>query len=514
MPRRRPGLALAAASLALAAPALVPSAVLGQESLRQQVSAWISAHQRAIVTELMDLLAIPNVAADTANIRRNAEFLQRMLRSRGFEAQLLETAGNPLVWGELRAPGATRTVLVYCQYDGQPVDPKSWKQQDPFAPVMRTGDLASPPAADARTRDAYEDDWRLYARSASDAKGPIVAFMAALDALKAQGLSPTSNLRVIMDGEEEMSSPNLVPAIERYRDRLKADLMLVFDGPTHYTGEPTLVFGARGIQTLQLTVYGPRSGVHSGNYGNWIPNPALRLAHLLASMKDDRGHVLVQGFYDDLQPLSAEEQAMIDAVPNEDERLLEAFGVAAPERPGVSLQQAFQRPTLNIRGLQSAFVGAQARTIIPDRAVAELDIRLVKETPGARMAERVVAHVRGQGYHVVSEEPDDRTRATYSHLAKIVSPRTAATAAFRTSALIPESRLVIDALTRMYGRPPVRIRTAGGTVPIAQFIDALGFPAIMVPIVNFDNNQHEENENVRLGHLFQGIVTYAAILRM
>ena len=247
--------------------------------------------------------------------------------------------------------------------------------------------------------------------------------MAALDALQALGLQPSSNLRVIMDGEEETSSPSLVPAIARYRDKLQADLMLVFDGPTHFNGAPTLVFGARGIQTLQITVFGPRSGVHSGNYGNWMPNPALRLAHLLASMKDDAGHVLVEGFYDDLQPLSPEEQAMVDAVPDEEARLLRVFGVAEPEKAGVTLQQAFQRPTLNIRGLQSAFIGGQARTIIPDRAVAEIDIRLVKETVGARMAERVVAHVRKQGYHVVTSDPDEATRAAHSRIAKVVMPR-------------------------------------------------------------------------------------------
>jgi acetylornithine deacetylase/succinyl-diaminopimelate desuccinylase-like protein len=511
MPRRRP---VAALALALACCTAAP--LLAELPLRAQIEAWVQQHQRAIVVELLDLLAIPNVAADTANIRLNAEHLQRMLQARGFTAESLETAGNPLVWGELKVPGATRTILIYCQFDGQPVDPKGWKQPDPFSPIMRAEPLptSKPDMADARTRDRYDDDFRIYARSASDAKGPIVAFMAALDALKAQGLQPTSNLRVIMDGEEEISSPNLVPAIDRYRDKLTADLMLVFDGPTHFNGDPTLVFGARGIQTLQITVYGPRSGVHSGNYGNWVPNPALRLAHLLASMKDDAGNVLVEGFYDDLQPLSAEEREMIAAVPDEDARLLRTFGVAEPEKPGLALQQAFQRPTLNIRGLQSSFIGAQARTIIPDRAVAEIDIRLVKETVGARMAERVIAHVRKQGYHVVTTDPDDATRAKYPRIAKVVMPRERATAAFRTSALLPESKVAIDALTRMWGRPPVRIRTAGGTVPISQFIDALGFPAIMAPIVNFDNNQHEENENIRLGHLFRGIVTYAALMRM
>ena len=487
-----------------------------QPGLRTSVEQWTTANQRAIVTEFLDLLAIPNVAADRPNIEKNAALLKTMLEKRGFRAELLATDGNPLVWGERKTPGATKTVLIYCQFDGQPVSPKGWAQRDPFTPVMRTGriDAGGRDIEGAGALPRYENDWRIYARSAADSKSPIIAFMGALDALKAQGLEPTVNLRVIMDGEEEMSSPNLVPAIAKYRDKLSADLMLVFDGPMHDTDQPTLVFGARGIQTAQLTVYGPKSGVHSGNYGNWIPNPALRLAHLLASMKDDRGNVLVRGFYDDLVPLSQEEKDLIAATPSDDVRLLKTFGVAKPERDDVSLQQAFQKPTLNIRGLQSAFIGDGARTIIPDRAVAEIDIRLVKETKGATMLERVRAHIAAQGYHIVTEDPDDATRATYTHIAKLTSPRREPTAAFRTSPLLPESKRVIAAIERVWGVKPVSIRTAGGTVPISQFIDALGFPAILVPIVNFDNNQHEENENVKLGALFRGIVTYAAVLRM
>ncbi len=486
-----------------------------QDDLRPRVEAWVAAHQQAIVGELLELLAIPNVASDRANIEKNAAFLKSMLERRGFTAELLPTKGNPLVWGERTAPGATTTVLVYCQFDGQPVDPKGWAQADPFSPVLRTGrhDSGARLVAGARSQRRYEDDWRVYARSAADAKGPIIAFMAALDALGALRMDPTVNLRVVMDGEEEIRSPSLVPAIARHRDKLRADWMLVFDGPVHFTGQPTLVFGARGIQTAQLTVYGPRIGVHSGNYGNWIPNPALRLAHLLASLKDDAGNVLVGGFYDDLVPLTQEEEGMLAAVPSEDQRVLATFGVARPERDDLSLQQAFQKPTLNIRGIQSAFIGAQARTIIPDRAVAELDIRLVAETAGEKMLDRLRAHVKAQGYFLVDQDPDDPTRARHTHIAKLTSPPHAATAAFRTSPLVPESRRVIASLERVWGEPPVIIRTAGGTVPISQFIAALGFPAILVPIVNFDNNQHEENENLRLGSLFRGVVTYAAVLR-
>lgn len=491
------------------------SPAVAQDPLRASVETWVQAHQGEVVGEFLDLLSLPNVAADRPNIERNAAFLKAALEKRGFRAEVLPTDGNPIVWGELRPRGASRTVLIYFQYDGQPVSAKGWAQPDPFGPVVRTGrlDAGATPVADPRQRDRFERDWRVYARSASDAKGPIVAFLAALDALAASGLEPTVNVRVVMDGEEESGSPSLMAAIERYRDRLAADQMLVFDGPAHTSGRPTLVYGARGIHPFRLTVYGPKSGVHSGNYGNWVPNPALRLAHLLASMKDDAGNALVRGFYDEVPTPTAEELALIDAVPGDEAGLLKAFGVAAPEQPGLTLQRALLRPTLNVRGLQSAFVGAQARTIIPDRAVAEMDIRTLVETPGDVLIARVAEHVRGRGYHLVDAEPDDATRARHPRIARIEADR-APLQAFRTPLLSPESRRLAAALTRAWGEPPVELRSMGGSVPIAPFIQALKIPAVLVPIVNYDNNQHEENENLRLGHLFDGIVTYAAALRM
>ena len=486
-----------------------------QPDLHASTKAWVDAHRAQVLGELVDLLSIPNVAADRPNIRRNAEHLRRTLQRRGFTAEVLETAGNPLVYGELRVPGATRTLLLYAHYDGQPVDAKAWQQADPFTPVLRTGrvDQGGRDIADVAGAGRIGDDWRLYARSAADDKSPIVALCAALDSLKASGLAPTSNLRVILDGEEEASSPSLVPAIGRYQDKLRADLMIIFDGPIHTSGRPTVVFGARGILTFDLTVFGPRSGVHSGNYGNWIPNPAQRLAALLASMKNDDGKVTVAGFYDGIAPLGADERAMLDAVPDDSARMLKTFGVAAPERGFPKLQDAVQVPTLNVRGLVSAHVGAGARTIIPDRATAAIDIRLVKETRGQDLLERVKAHVRAQGYFLVDGEPDDAVRAAHGKLARIAVSETI-TNAFRTSPADPLALAVVTAIERTYGAPPVRLRTLGGTVPIAPFIDALGFPAVIVPVVNFDSNQHEENENLRLGHLFDAVVTMAAVLRM
>ena len=476
-----------------------------------KVRDWVAGHQQPIVRELLDLLAIPNVAADGANIRRNAEHLRGMLQKRGFAAELLETTGNPLVYGELRVPRATRTLLLYCHFDGQPVDPKRWRQPDPFAPIVRRG-RDGEEVANARDLTRFEPDWRVYARSASDDKSPIVMLLAALDALSAAGEAPTANIRVILDGEEEASSPSLVPAIAKYRDKLSADLMIILDGPQHPSGRPTIAYGARGIAEVDITVFGPKSGVHSGNYGNWIANPAQRLALLLASMKDDTGRILVKGWNDGIAPLTPDEQRMAAAVPDDSAAILRAFGVASPEPAHPRLQDALQYPTLNVRGLVSSFVGAGARTIIPDRAIASIDIRLVKETPVKAMVDKIRAHVAAQGYHVVDADPDDATRARHARIAKITVDGDGIQA-FRTSPNTPLAKSVAASIAAARGLDVVHLRTLGGTVPIAPFIDALGFPAILVPTVNFDNNQHDENENLRLGNLFDGIVTIAAILR-
>jgi acetylornithine deacetylase/succinyl-diaminopimelate desuccinylase-like protein len=446
-------------------------------------------------------------------MRRNAPLLRDMLRRRSFTTELLDTDGNPLVWGELRTPGAKRTLLIWAHYDGQPVDLRAWRQPNPYAAVLRSGrlDEGGKELSGLRSLTKFDPNWRLYGRSAADDKAPIVALLAAIDALRAAGVAPSSNVRVVLDGE--VGSASLTAALPRFRDKLTADVMVLLEGPAHPSGRPTIAFGVRGLLAMDVTVYGPKVGVSSGNYGNWVPNPALRLARLLTSMKDDEGKVRVDGFYDGVAPLTPEEQAMLDAVPDEPDSLMKVLGIAAPERKDLSLQQALQLPALNIRGLASGVIGGDATVVIPDRATAFLEIRLVKETPAEAMAEKILAHIRAQGYHVVNSEPDDETRGRYPHLAKVVL-RGGAGDAWRTPPLSPEAQVVTAAVTRTFGEAPVLMRTMGQRMSTAQLIEAMGAPAIVLPTVNFDNNQAAENENLRLGHLFTGILTIAAVLTM
>jgi acetylornithine deacetylase/succinyl-diaminopimelate desuccinylase-like protein len=482
------------------------------QELESTIESYVAAHQKSILRELLDAVSIPSVASDHENVRRKATFLRGLLEGRGFRSELLETEGNPLVYGDRPTPGATRTLLLYAHYDGQPVDPSKWSQSDPFVPVLRSGKLEDgAKELDFDGQQSFDPDWRIYGRSASDDTGPIVALLAALDALEASGTRPTSNLRVVLDGEEEAGSGSLGSAIDRYRDKLEADLMLVLDGPLHPSGRPTVVYGARGIVTLEITVYGPKFPLHSGHYGNWAPNPAMLLARLLATMKDDDGRVLVEGFYDGVR-LSDADRDVMELVPDDLEGLKTFFGFSRPDRVGATLQEALQYPSLNVRGLESGWVGGEARTIVPSVATAAIDIRLVAETGADETYRKVLTHIEKQGYHIVTEDPDDATRASYGRIAKVT--RTPGSNAYRTPLDEPKTLPVVEALTEMFSRPPVRLRTSGGTVPISPFIRALGFPALSAPTVNFDNNQHSPNENLRLGHFFQSVVTFAALLTM
>jgi acetylornithine deacetylase/succinyl-diaminopimelate desuccinylase-like protein len=477
----------------------------------ESVREYRRAHEHGIIAELTELLAIPNVAADTANIQRNAEHLRAMLERRGVRARLLPIEGRgPVVYGELDAPGATRTVIFYCHYDGQPVNPALWVETKPWEPALRTDAferggkrIPFPPPG-----TPYQDDWRIYARSASDDKSPIVAILAALDALRARNIPLAVNVKFLFDGEEEDGSPNLARVLHAHRDLLKADLLISADGPVHQSGRPQIVFGNRGILDVEITVYGPNRNLHSGHYGNWAPNPAMLLAALLATMKDETGRVLVAGFYDDVTPLSETEQRALAAAPANEPDLMREFAFAGPEGAGKKLVELITLPSLNVNGLRSGYVGAESRTIVPDHAIASLDLRLVKAIDPRRQFERVAAHVRRQGYYVTEHEPTAEERARHPRVARVRMG--SGYPAARTPMDRPESQALLRVVEAAVG-PVVQLPTTGGSVPMHIF-EQFGLPVIHVPIVNYDNHQHSENENLRLGHFWRGMEIFAAIL--
>src|ERR1700686_2541535 len=278
------------------------------------------ANEDRIIRELEEFLAIPNVASDTENIQRNAAHLAEMLEGRGIEAHLLPISGRgPVVFGKLNSPDAKRTVIFYAHYDGQPVDPAAWTDGKPFEPVLRSDSIEAGGKhipLPARGPGAYNDNWRVYARSSSDDKSPIVALLAAIDALRAQRIPLGVNLKVIFEGEEEAGSTNLQRTLELHKNLLGGDLLITADGPVHQSGRPLVFFGNRGEIGLHLPVYGPVGAFHRRHHGNWAPNPAMELSRLLAAMKTAEGRVLIDGYYDDVVPLTALEKEWLAKMPD------------------------------------------------------------------------------------------------------------------------------------------------------------------------------------------------------
>ena len=496
---------LAAASLASTQAATNPAA----EAARN----WRDAHERAILTEFMDLLAIPNLARDPANIRRNAQAIEALLEKRGVKTRLLEVDGvPPVVYGEIDTPGATRTIVFYAHYDGQPLDPKEWASP-PWQPVIRDGamnrdaKIVSLPAS-----GAINPEWRIYARSASDDKAPILAMAAALDALNAARIRLHSKIRFVFEGEEEAGSPHLASVLRQYKDLLGGDVWLICDGPVHQSRRQQIVFGARGITTLDITLYGPNHELHSGHYGNWAPNPAMMLARLLASMKDDDGRVLIDHFYDGIAPLSDIEKRAIAESPDVESALMHELWLGRTEGGGKRLVELLNYPSLNVRGMSSARTGAQASNVVPSTATASIDIRLVKGIDGKTAADRVIEHIRRQGYFVVDTEPDSQTRMSHPKVAKVVVEPGGYNAS-RTPMDLPISQLVLKTAESARGRV-VKLPTMGGSVPLYMMDEILHVPTITVPIVNHDNNQHSYNENVRIQNLWDGIELMSALLAM
>lgn len=397
--------------------------------------------------------------------------------------------------------------------DGQPVDPARWDQDNPYHLVLKIADESTESGWKVLDWDSLEDEinpeWRLFGRSAADDKAPIVAFLHTIDLLSRTSRVLACNIKVLLDTEEEMGSPNLPDAVEKYRDLLQADVLIINDGPVHITGEPTLIFGCRGYMRMDLTVYGPVLPQHSGHFGNYAPNPIFNLAHLLASMKAEDGKVTIPGYYDGVM-ISEEDSLAMVQVPDDPKQIHDLLQIARPEKVGESYQESLQYPSLNARGILSGWVGNQARTIVPDFATVALDIRLVPESDPAQLINLIRDHIQNQNFYLVNREPSRIERLTYPKILYFNAGET--TLAFRTAMTSPSGKWLSGALAQKFGKDPIRIQMMGGTVPVSAFISTLQIPAIIVPMVNADNNQHSPNENIRLGHLQSAVSIFEAIL--
>ena len=479
---------------------------------RDAARAYRTANEAAILREFTTLLALPNVASDLPNIRRNADALMAMLRRRGADAQLLEVEGAPpSVYGELRAPGATRTVVLYAHYDGQPVDPAEWSGA-PFTPVLRDKALyqGGKEIPFPQGSQRVDGEARVYARSASDDKGSIVAMLTALDALKARGAQPSLNIKFFFEGEEEAGSGHLERILTKYKELLAADAWLFCDGPVHQSGRQQIVFGLRGVTGLEMTVYGPTRPLHSGHYGNWAPNPGILLTHLIAGMRGVDGRITIDGFYDDVRAISPAERQAIAALPPIDSTLRVSLGLARSESDDALLAERIMLPAMNLRGIKVGGVQELGSNTISTEAHASFDIRLVPDETPERVRELVEAHVKRQGFHVVADTPDVATRLAHP---KIVRMRwESGYPAQRAAMEDPFSRALVTSIADGAEGPPLLVPTLGGSGPSYLFTKVFGVPVVTLPIANYDNNQHAANENLRVQNLWNAIELYAGLM--
>ncbi len=486
---------------------------VGAQSITPKVRAWREQHEIEIVRELDSLLTIPNNASDTPNIRRNAELIRTMLAKRGVPARILEHgAFPPAVFGELKVPGATRTIILYAHYDGQPVDPKEWATA-PWQPVLR----GKPGANNALsavipmpTQGRFDPESRIYARSASDDKAPIVAMLAALDAMRANGIAPTVNLKFFFEGEEEAGSEHLRDLLTKYKDVLSGDVWLIVDGPVHQSRKQLLSFGVRGVLGLELATYGPARALHSGHYGNWAPNPGMLMVELLASLRDGEGNILIDHFMDDIAKPTAAELAAVRALPSVDAQLRRDLLLARSEANDAPLSERVMLPALNLRGIRVGNVAPTAANAISPEAKASIDFRLVPNQTPQRIKQLFEAHLTKRGWWITHDSVTAEMRLAHARVVRLAwedgYPAT------RTAMDLPVSQALRSVITEARGEAVLMSPTSGASLGQYIFTDVLRSPTISLPIVNHDNDQHAKNENVRLQNLWDGIETLAGVM--
>lgn len=462
---------------------------------------------------LKELLAIPNDANFPEDIEKNVVWVENVFHKMDFKTKRLETETVPLLLGDYGMSDPNKkTVLFYFHIDGQPVDAEFWFQEDPYQAVLKK-EVEGEGWVDidwSNLEDgAIDPDWRIFARSSSDDKSPFVMFLTALKEQRERGVHPNYNLKVILDFEEEKGSPRLAGAVENYKNDLESDMLLIFDGPKHISNQPTITYGARGITAITIKVFGPTFPLHSGHYGNYAPNPALRLSQLLSSMKDEDGRVTIPGFYDGIS-FDEKTKSILANVPDNENEFRVKLGIGNTDKVGNNYQESIQYPSLNIRGLGSGWIGSEARTIVPATATAEIDIRLVVESPPKRQVDLVRNHIERQGYMILDRKPTSKERFDNPKICQFINNR--AYAAFRTEMDSPLGVWAYETIKSEFGGEPIRVRTLGGSVPISPFIQSLDVPAVIIPLVNSDNNQHSPNENLRIGNYFDGVKTFYALL--
>lgn len=462
------------------------------------------------ISNLQQFLRLKNDGNYTDQIEKNSHWCDSVFKTLNFKTRKIPTAGPPLLFAERIFNKKAKSVLFYLQIDGQPADSSAWLQANPFEPVLKEKiDGKWTIINFDNLKKEIDLDWRIFARSSSDSKGPALSFISALQILQSKKINPEFNIKVIMDFQEELGSPHLPKAVLENKTLLKAEMLFIMDGTRHLSNLPTLTYGARGIATATIKVFGPSYGLHSGQYGNFAPNPVFETAKMIGTLKDSKGRVTIPGFYEGVH-LTEKDKILLANIPENMDSIKSNLGISQPDEVADTYQEALQYPSLNVRGLKAAWTGKEVRTIIPSEVIVEIDMRLVPETPAQRQMDLLKKHIEDYGYHLVDSIPSKEERRNYPKLA--LFKYRIGSQPFRTEMDSPIGEFLNRSMRKVFGEKVVNMRTTGGSQPMAPFIKTLDIPAVSIRIPNPDNNIHGPNENLRLGNFREGIISCLAIL--
>jgi acetylornithine deacetylase/succinyl-diaminopimelate desuccinylase-like protein len=441
---------------------------------------YIESHKKEFLEELLQFLRIPSVSSDPAlkgEVKRCAEFVRDRMADAGLTARIFPTQGHPLVYGE-RIQGGRPTVLVYGHYDVQPPEPLSGWRHGPFEPTLE-GD-------------------NLVARGASDDKGQIYSLLSGIEAALRTGGARGVDLKVLIEGEEEVGSQHLTPFVRSEKERLRADHVLIADTSQFAAGVPAITYGLKGLVYLELVVRGPRKDLHSGSYGGSVMNPANALTRMIAACQAPFGKVAIPGFYDEVRPLEPWEKEEFRKLPFSEEEFLAEVG--APRLWGeegfTTLERKWARPTFDVNGLVSGHTGEGSKTVLPSEARAKFSMRLVPDQKPeviARLAEEFIRQIAPREVSI-----------------EILRHHGASPVLVQREG--PAVRAAEAALAAAFGRQPVFMRE-GGSIPVVNtFKDELGAESVLVGLGLPDDNAHSPNEKFALPDFYRGMVVMAEFL--
>lgn len=441
----------------------------------ESVFGYIDQRRDEYVNRLIDYVRRPSISAHGIGIAEVADYISGIMNGLGLNARIMPTAGWPMVFGEMLDLPGSPTVLLYGHYDVQPPDPLEEWVSPPFEPTIRNG--------------------RLYARGVGDNKGQHFAQILGIEALLAVRQQLPCNVKILLEGEEEVGSPRMPEFVASHRDLLAADLVIASDGPVSESGRPVVNFGNRGVLSFEFRAVGANRDLHSGNWGGVVPNPIWTLVHLLQTMKNDQGEVTIEGFYDSVDPLSPLECEALARLEIDVPRVKESLALKELDQP---LDRGFFErlmawPTFTINGFHGGYGGPGSKTVLPHEAFVKCDIRLVE----SQTADEIFAKVER---HVQRHAPD------------VTMVRQGSMDPSKTPLDSPFVAPIRQAIEAAQGVTPILEPTAGGSLPNYVFTKVLKMPAFGVPYANPDEANHAPNENLELDRFINGIKTGAAML--